>query len=163
MVKNKIILVWGEEMKIEQISKSEYENENCIKIPFFDNEYLRSYARISFDRASFVIAWGSESIQPEIIEVNNFIIVGVDNKVLVFDSTDGIVDALFPLRSYFFHFLVRENCIVILSELEIIVLDKEEYSINQLVNLPDILEDYVETGTGLGIKCMDGRLIEVVI
>ena len=89
------------------------------------------------------------------------LLIGVDNKIAVYNLIQKVMIALVPLSSRFLSFIVRKRSVVIISELEIFVLNTREYTIVNHVNLPDLVEDYQENEGGIRIICMDETALVV--
>jgi len=146
-------------MRVEKISRTELQYEDYLKIHFDENSNI--CGRVSGIDELILICWSSELIEPLLVKHGSNLLIGVDNKIAVYNLIQKVMIALVPLSSRFLSFIVRKRSVVIISELEIFVLNTREYTIVNHVNLPDLVEDYQENEGGIRIICMDETALVV--
>lgn len=122
---------------INYISKEEYCGaENIYKI--IDAEISYTYAYFELNSIKYYLAYSScEPVKAEIffIEEKNYLLIGVDFKVVVISTVSGTILLSLGLYSFFKGFRNNNDLsFTILSELEDIIINKNGLSISQIVS-----------------------------
>lgn len=146
-----------------EITKEEY---NKLNLPTLFTNRLGSwkFGVINFNNHFYKFSWQSELINPLVIElITGIFCVGIDLNVIVIDSRlNKIIHDLY-LNSFFFDVQIIQGFIYIISELEIIQIDKTSLNIVKHHYLPDIFEEMTLAGHKIIVKCMSNTIIELSI
>lgn len=149
-------------MKVKRISESDIQRKDCLKIFFVERPVLFGIIVDVGEDALIVIGWDSELVDPLIQKQGDELFVGVDNGFAICDIVQNIPSVVFCLSSRFVVSIIRQTSVVVIAELEVIVLNRVGYSILKHLNLPDVVEDYMESETGVKIICMNELEFNIV-
>lgn len=146
-------------MKLQRILKSEYEITDSPKIVLADSPSC--FGKISHHGKQLLVSWNSEMVEPLLCEFDNNLFIGADCKFAVFDSDNRVMLLLFCLGSNFLSVIDQANQLIVISELEVVILNKNGLSICRYLYLPDLVEDYDELSRGVRVICADGTAVDV--
>jgi len=106
------------------------------------------------------LVYSYSGLKPEVIKINGSkILIGFDKALLLIDQLKKILLEERKLSSLFYEFINvgRNNLIVVICELDLVVLDFDG-EILWSIGFKDIIEDfYVENSEFLNITCSDGQ------
>jgi hypothetical protein len=149
---------------LKYITELEFIDTN-VSLLFQENERIfnRKFALLNFDKSIFKIAWQSDSIEPEIIEISaNIYSVGVDQNFAVINVSDGSIILKLELFYFFYSVYKLLNRIFIVTELEIIELNAITFQVLAEFGLPEIFSEMSINGSNIiEVKCMDGTVIVI--
>lgn len=146
-------------MILERISKLDYDQLDGVKIIF--SQPTKTFGKLAGAGNNILLAWKSELVEPVLMESNNVLLIGLDNRVAIYNTRDHRLLALYPLSSNFLSFLTHRAGVIIITELEVLVLSEIDFSIGKHIHLPDLVENYKKKGDLVRIICMNGDIIEV--
>lgn len=146
-------------MILERISKLDYDQLDGFKIIF--SQPTKIFGKLASVENNVLLAWKSELVDPIVLEFNNVFLIGLDNRMAVYNTKDNRLLALYPLSSNFLSFLKYQAGIIIIAELEALVLSKIDFSISKHIHLPDLVEDYKKEDDLVKIICMNGDIVEI--
>lgn len=147
-------------MEIIHTSYNEFKSLNASLL--FDEEpYSRVYGFIQNGIGKIAkFSWRSEVVQPifrQLEEGRSFI--GIDNHAVFFNSLTFDVELRLELEFNFYTLTVLENYYAVISELEVVLLNKSNLNPKKKIELPDIFKSISFEKNQLLIMCMDGLKI----
>lgn len=145
-------------LTLQNISKIEFNNLN-VPIIFDDVMCARCFAVLSNSQYTFKFSWRSDLIMPEIMEVGAGIYsLGIDQNISIIDFNTNIILLNLEL-TYFFYEVVVLNFIYVITELELLRIDKHSFNVVEEIGLPDIFVEMSVHNNKMEIKCMDGSIV----
>lgn len=145
---------------INFISESEY--KQSVYPALFEDEdiYNRMYAAISENNRGYKFAWQSDGIKPCVFEIRkNIFALGVDTNFAIVDLYTGRINMKICLNYFLFDIKIISDFLYVITELEIIKIDKNQYEIVTRYDLPDIFETIEMKDNIIFVKCMDGQSV----
>jgi hypothetical protein len=126
----------------------------------FDNILLNSrFGEIYCNEHLFKFGWNSENIIPKIIEINNNVYaIGIDQYFAIIDFNTGYICLNYDLFYNLYDLKVHQNNILIATELEILILNKFNYSILKKVPLLEFYDDIDFDNNKFKIRTIDGNI-----
>jgi hypothetical protein len=143
---------------MEVITLDQFTESNNLKIHFGSGSASK-FARLFLNKKLILdCSWKSDLLLPEKkIYDNDYITVAIDQGWFCFSLSTNTIIALIPLSSHFIYSSIEENCIIILSELEIIILNKD-FSIKKYDFFSDTIESYKIYPKKIEIILFDGMI-----
>lgn len=143
-------------MKIDEITESSYGRTSDLNICFASGVPTK-FARIVDERFSRAvnIAWQSDLINPALVTLDRYFLVGVDVKIAVLDLESENLSLLLPLDSFFVEFNIQKDAVIVVAESEVLVLNSSSFSIRNYSFLPDIISEYIIVNREIRVKCVD--------
>lgn len=152
-------------MKLEFIDKDTYKKLGCDSV--FDeshNDSYRRFGKLAEADSCAKIAWSSDLLIPQFIMISKYIYaIGIDQNFTIydFDKKCRIMDLDLM---YFFDEMVKfKEYLFIATELEIIIVDIQEYKILDTIFLPDIYKKINIFCNKIDIYCLDNSVISYQI
>jgi hypothetical protein len=149
---------------VQLLFKVSEESFNNLKIPiiFNDNNTSRCFGVIRKDEREFGLAWQSDLIEPEVKEIDSSIYgIGIDQLFAIVDFKKNLVLLRLGLTYNFFTTQIFKDSILVITELEIIRLERIGFEISKRYSLPDYFEKAIFRDGILEIKCMGETSIEI--
>lgn len=111
-------------MILQNISKEEFncESSDVIKISF--SEHIRAYYSLNTSNNKIFFACSSDIVKPIFLTFKNYIFIGIDLKVFIIDIDRNRIIQEIELSNYFIDFIETNKQIIVISELELLVVDK---------------------------------------
>lgn len=145
------------------ISEKEFNSFSNYPILFQDREmFNRSFGLLNSDKQIYRIAWHSNTINPLINELkDNICSVGVDQNFAIIDFNKKKV--ILNLNLFYNFFTVKniKERIFIITELEIIELNNNDFQVISHYDLPDIFEEMTINGEFIDVLCMENIKIRI--
>lgn len=150
-------------MKIKHISKSEFDRiEGSRRIIVHDYPHQFAVLDLGKPLGYYGLSWRSSPIiQPEIqLSKDKLTLwVGVDQRLTAIDLQSGHMRMLMPLHNNLFQILPLDSRTIILTELEVLLFNNYDCSIQCIKALPEISADISVVGEDLAIRLMDDRCL----
>ncbi len=145
---------------LKEVSEDEFEKTDCPIL--FDNApYNRMFGILTNKRNCFRLAWRSELIKPDVLEVYPGIIsIGIDQNYAIANLNDATIPINLYLSSYFLTQKLYRNRLLVITQLEIVIIDMTSLEILDEYDLPDLFEDIEYNDNELIIRCW-GRDITI--
>lgn len=148
---------------IKEIENCEFlENKinNKYKYCFGENQSENRYRRfeINLSPSLNIGIFSDGNSKPQVKIFNNYYFILINNEVNIINILTEELNKSFFLNCYAYDILETKNCIFILGEIDIIVLDYDLNFIKQL-ELTDILVDYFIDNDKLFYKTMENQNI----
>lgn len=143
---------------VNKISKLNFENSSNILI-FKDDNYNRCFGEIVLNDKGFKLGWNSDLLTPNILCLSiGIYAIGIDTNIAIINFNNMKILKLFQLSYNFCDFLLYQEHLYIISELEIIKVKNEDYSVINYFHLVDIYTKYIINDNKVFIKSMDNSL-----
>ena len=144
-----------------QINENDFDNLKAEML-FSDSQVDNCYGLISSGQFTFKFSWTSDLISPDICEIElGKHAVGIDNHTAVVDLKIGEILLNVKLDFFFCGFLVLPRFFYIISELEVVEIEKTSFAISKRVGLPDVAKSYYLHDSGISIVCQDDQVIYI--
>lgn len=111
----------------------------------------------------FKFSWRGDNIEPLILHISEFIYgVGVDLNYSIVNVSNLDIISNIELSFFFLDSKIKDNYIYIITELEILKIEKESFTFINSFILPDIFEEIRFEEKKIIVKCMDENIYEFV-
>lgn len=139
------------------VSEKEFNSFSDYPILFQDKGiFNRSFGLLLSHKQSYRIAWHSDTINPLIQELNtNICSVGIDQNFAIIDFDKIKVILNLKLSYNFFTVKVIRERIFVVTELEIIELNNNDFQVVCHYDLPEIFEQMNINGEFIDVLCME--------
>lgn len=122
----------------------------------------QQFARLDLKHplGSYAISWRSGSAIQPIIHLSKSahkLWVGVDQKIAAIDLENGYLCLSLTLSSHLFQILSLSDRVAVLAELEVLLFNAGDCSIQAIKQLPDIAADMLFVDSNLMIRLLDDR------
>ena len=149
------------DINLIRISKENFD-KNDSPILFMDNISNREWALLTNGLYTLKIAWHSDLINPMITKIDGYVYgIGIDQNFAVVDFSEQIIKLNLHLFYNFFETKILGDFFFIISELEIIKIEKFTLEIVHKYDLPEIFEEVVFKSDHYEIKCFGGYTIVI--
>lgn len=149
------------EVDLEYMSEEEFNRSN-YQILFISPLSNRKFAQVKYKNKTVLIAWQSELIKPFVVEIKSGVYaVGVDLSFGVIDFNLEHILFRFETNSFISDLKKINGTFYLLTELAIYDLDLKRWEVKTVIDLPDILVDFLEYEDHIIIECMDGTEVRL--
>jgi hypothetical protein len=143
-----------------RISKEEAVN---LKMPLLfsevDERLNKNYGKISDETYNFIFSWYSD-IEPIVLEINpNIYSVGVDQHFAIVDFNSNAVLLNLNLFYNFYDTKIINEYFLVITELEIIKVDRITFKILSKFELPDFFNGLEFENGVLEVTCVGGEIV----
>jgi len=147
-------------IEFNKINEEEFNKQNVPTLFKEDNERANNnYAIISVCKLGFQFAWNS-SIEPIILEVNsNIYCIGIDQHFAIINFNSNNIIITLNLFYNFYDTKIFKEWIFVITELEIIKIDKTTFKILENYELPDFFEKITFSEGQIEVKCTGNYII----
>ncbi|PXW06932.1 hypothetical protein C8D70_12415 [Chryseobacterium sp. CBTAP 102] len=147
-------------MYLQEISEVSYKNSD-LPILFEDNLTDRMFGIISNDIHSFKFGWQSTIVKPIIKEANqkNYAI-GIDQNFVLIDLNLVRIRLKLELSYFFYNMVVLDDLIIVITELEILIVNLKSFSLLTTISLPELYEKMEINGKDVRFICIDGNEVD---
>ncbi|MFM2395030.1 MAG: hypothetical protein RLZZ546_3013 [Bacteroidota bacterium] len=144
----------------KKLSEPEFANCHASTI-FFENIYSKCFGVLCCDLNCFKFGWRSELIDPSIKKIEeNIFSLGIDQSFAIIDFTTNSVVFDLSLAYNFHDILNHKTHIAVCTEFEIILINKDRYEVEEIIQLPDFFEDGTIINDKIKIICSDQTVVE---
>lgn len=149
--------------EIKIINENEYNSFSKYPILFQDKEiFNRFYGLFMAKNIGYRIAWYSDIVNPVINEWDDDIYsIGIDQNFAIIDFKKTEVLLNLKLSYNFYTIKNIKERIFIITELEIIELNKEDFQIKFHYELPEIFEEIIVDGNFIEVLCFGDLKIRI--
>lgn len=148
---------------IKEISKKEYYNLDC-KVLFSDEKTDRCFAILFNKVVNYKFSWQSDKVAPFVLNITDGIIcLGIDQNFIIIDININKILFEINLDYFFYEVKIHENFIYIITELEIIQINKFSYKIVKNIYLSDFYENIDFLNNKIIITNINKEITEVTI
>lgn len=125
---------------------------------FSQSAYARKYAFLENEQgARLKLSWRSDLITPDIKPINDaHSAIGVDTDFAIFKNDLSQVVTKLSLQYNYADTKVLPDHIIVATELELLVLNATNFSLEKIIDLPEIYEDLSFGNKGIFVKCLYG-------
>jgi hypothetical protein len=142
------------------IDKNKFK-ESDSEIIFYNEQTNSSFAELIHDNYSFKTGWDSDLIKPKVLKIeSNIFAIGIDQNFAIIDFKKEEVLLKLELFYSFYDIKIHKNEIYICTELEILVLNKFNYTTLNTIALPEFYEEINFEDNAVIIKCIDGFIVK---
>lgn len=149
-------------MKLEFIDHNTYKKLDCEAI--FDelhNDIYRKYGKIINANSYIKIAWSSDILLPQFLDLSSKIYaIGIDQNFAIYDFEKKHRIMYLDLMFLFCEMVKVNQKLFIATELEVIVVDLEDYNIIDTISLPDMYDKIEINCDKIDIHCLENILIK---
>ena len=149
-------------MKLEFIDHNTYKELDYEAI--FDdlhNDFYRKYGKIIHANSYIKIAWSSDLLLPQFLYLSSKkYAIGIDQNFAIYDFEKKYRIMYLDLRFLFFEMVKVNQKLFIATELEVIVVDLEDYNIIDTISLPDMYDKIEINCDQIDIHCLENILIK---
>lgn len=145
-------------MRLKTISKQEFDQLNdSQKLLCSDSDYRQIYGSLELDSGlNLAVCWHSETILPQILETKfNSIWIGIDQKLIGLNKSDGKLLIYLNLFSNFQKFIQGNDFISVVTELELLNFNKDG-SLRSNYSFPEIIESVSVVNNNAVVCFIDG-------
>ncbi|MBW4748404.1 hypothetical protein KZO70_11480 [Prevotella histicola] len=122
----------------------------------YHNDSYRIYGKIVEGNSHAKIAWSSDLLQPQFIEVfPKIFAIGIDQDFAIYDFDLKRRVMYLDLDFLFCEMAIFEKKILIATELEVIVIDTQKYKVIDTIPLQDTYDKMKINCGEVEISCMD--------
>ncbi len=148
-------------MKLNKITKNQYENLSCVELFSAGKDYNRCYASITVYGINYKFAWGSDLIEPVVKELDlDAVAIGVDcNLCIIQLSSKTILHRVLP--SNLFDICSNDLFVVCICETGVVSINNTDKDSVREYALDDIVEEYQLDGYRLICKLLNGSLATI--
>ncbi|TDO21274.1 hypothetical protein [Pedobacter duraquae] len=126
----------------------------------FAEDMSKCYGLTALNDMRYKFGWHSDMIKPQITKIVDLTYsIGIDLHFAVVDFQDGTVIHNLRLFSFFFDTYVMDQ-IYVITEMEIIRINRLTYEILNHFQLPDIFEEMKIENGRIKVQCMGGLSAE---
>lgn len=142
---------------------SEYDYNNLELPILFENKLTdRRFGLFSRGESKYKFAWQSETIEPKINFINNFLCsIGVDLVFVIFDILTGKVLVKIPLDYFYYDTKIYNSFLYVITELEIIKISISNLNVVDTYSLPDYFESIEFYAEKIIVKCVNDEVIKI--
>ena len=146
-------------VEIIEISKVDFDLHNMITL-FDENKANKCYAIILNGLVGYQFAWQSELLKPLLLKLDNEIYcIGIDQHFCILDFNKRDILLNINLMYNFYDILIFHDWIFVISELEIIKINKYNLDIVSEFGLPDYYEKMEFINNEIRVGCLNGNQI----
>jgi len=144
-------------MNIEIIDYDTYKRLNYDSVfKDYHNDSYQIYGKIVEGNSYAKIAWSSDLLRPQFIEVfPKIFAIGIDQDFVIYDFDLKRRIMYLDLGFLFCEMSIFEKKILIATELEVIVIDTQQYKVIDTIPLQDIYDKMKINCGEVKIYCMD--------
>ena len=147
-------------IKLTKLTESSFDKYNN-DIIFQDDVSNRCYAIIEDEKFVFRLAWHSDLIEPVISELSEKIIsIGIDQNFAIVDFGTGTISLKIRLPYNFLDARVFNQWVFVITELEILCIDKQHFQILNEFPLPEFFEEMQFETTHIIVKCAENVTVK---
>ncbi len=149
-------------MNIEIIDYDTYKSLNCESVfKDYHNDFYRIYGKIVEDDCCTKIAWSSDLLLPHFIEIfPKIFAIGIDQDFAIYDFDLKSRIMYLDLVFLFCEMVIFDKKIYIATELEIIIIDIQQYKIIDTIPLEDTYDKIKISCDEIEIYCMNNTFIK---
>jgi hypothetical protein len=142
---------------IKEIAENDFYNSKNPLL--FESDGLnRKFALISNNDVHYIIGWQSDLVNPKVFELTRCdTSIGIDLNFAIIDFCQNKVLAKMELAFNFIDIVKVKNRLFLITELEVLELEAENYSVINTFLLPDIIEEIIVTEDIIKLRCADGK------
>ena len=149
-------------MRIKIIDHNTYKELDYDAI--FDNchnDFYRKYGKIINADSHTKIAWSSDLLLPQFLDLSSKkYAIGIDQNFAIYDFEKKHRIMYLDLMFLFCEMVKVNQKLFIATELEVIVVDLEEYNIIDTISLPDMYDKIEINCDKIDIHCLENILIK---
>ena len=149
-------------MKLKIIDYFTYKKLNYDSV--FDdshNDSYRIYGKLVEGNFYAKIAWSSDLLQPEFLKIYPKVYaIGIDQNFAIYDFEKKHRIMYLDLMFLFCEMVKVNQKLFIATELEVIVVDLEDYNIIDTISLPDMYDKIEINCDQIDIHCLENILIK---
>ncbi len=146
---------------VDRITKEKYQ-ELKVKNLFEEKMTDRVFATILINNVAYKFAWGSDIVVPVIKIINNqYCTIGIDLEFIVINMIENVVIDSVKLNYFFYDTQIFNNFLFVITELQILKIEMQNFKIIDQIDLPEIFESWDVVDNKIKITCLDGQ--EVII
>lgn len=135
--------------------------ESSSKSVFYNQETNSSFAELIYNNFTYKIGWNSSLIKPRVFEIRSYIyLIGIDQNLAIIDFNLNEIILKLELPYFFYDAKIYKERIYVCMELEILVIDKFDYSTIKKIALPDFYEEINFEDNMEIITCTNGFTIK---
>jgi hypothetical protein len=150
------------EPNFKNISSKEFNQENASML-FTDKVSNRCFGIFTNGKLTFRVAWHSDTIEPEVTEIaTNIYVIGIDQNFVIVDLNNGQVLLKLELAYNFFGIQLIDNNIFVITELELIQINKNTFEVIKEHALPDFFKELEQVDDRLQVKCVGDEIINIL-
>ena len=148
-------------MKLEFIDHNTYK-ESDFEAIFDDlhNDLYRKYGKIIHANSYIKIAWSSDLLPQFLYLSSKIYAIGIDQNFAIYDFEKKHRIMYLDLMFLFCEMVKVNQKLFIATELEVIVVDLEDYNIIDTISLPDMYDKIEINCDQIDIHCLENILIK---
>lgn len=142
---------------VDRITKEKYQ-ELKIKNLFEEKMTDCVYATILINNVVYKFAWASDLVTPVIKIINNqYCTIGIDLDFIVINMIENVVIDSVKLNYFFYDTQIFNNFLFVITELEILKIEMQNFKIIDEIGLPEIFESWDVVDNKIKVICLDGQ------
>lgn len=122
----------------------------------FIEEYNHVFAKVEYDGIPLKFSYMSDSIQPQFIETNDAIVVGIDVDICIYSKKTQSVVLHICTDCYFYEFFTEKDKLIAFTELDVYIFDLITYEVLYKHSYFDVFTDYEFKDNKLKMHYMEG-------
>lgn len=146
---------------IKEISESQFNDSNTVLL-FKDETSNRKFGLLD-EGVRFKLAWHSDSISPTITEIKPQLLgIGIDQNFAIVDVANPTPLLKLTLDYPYCTTEIFGGHIFVTSQLEIIKIDMNTWSVIQRYDLPEYYESMRPKGNGYEVQCIEDVTLDII-
>jgi len=146
-------------VKLKKIGKQDFDL-HIISTLFDDDKANKCFAVISNGIISYQLAWQSDLLEPIVLKINQEIYcIGIDQHFCIIDFKKCDIPLNIKLMYNFYDVQIFREWIFVISELEIIKINKHKLNIEFEFGLPDFFEKMEIVNNKIRVSCLNNNSI----
>lgn len=146
---------------LKHISESDFLSSEKIVV-FDDSTYNRCFCEILIDERGFKLGWNSDLMQPMVLCLSlETYVVGIDEYFAIVNFKTLEIIKKIKLDYNFIKVLLYQEYLFVITELEIIKLKNEDYTIENTFLLNDIFDSFKIDNNDILIETFDGNITRI--
>ena len=151
------------EFKINEITEADYNSLDAKELIKADGliQY-NHFIKVIACQQSFKLCWQSDSIFPDIYKIDdNIFFIGIDLDFLIFDLLDSKAKLSVKLDSYYIEHLLFDKILIVITELDIYMINTQSIVIDSVIHLPDVFSHIEFDNYIARVSCMEDSKIDI--
>lgn len=148
-----------DDVKVSKYTQREFLDSKSLLL-FESKDFSQAFGEIALNKVKFKLSWESDLLMPHVLKMDRDIYcVGIDQNFAVVNMRSNEVLFSILLNEYFMTATVVDSNIFVASELQVIALSMKTFTVEKVINLPEIFSDFNSVNSELYALCLDGSRI----
>ncbi len=146
---------------MKEISENEFTASPAELLFKDDDIFNRKFSLLQ--GTNYKLAWQSDLLSPAITEIKPFIFaIGIDQNFAIVDTSNSTIPLKLTLDDFFCTTKIFGGVLFVASQLQLIKIDLQTYSITKKYDLPEFYDSMNVKGIGYEVHFMENTVLDIV-